>query len=324
MHTQVCLTAMDGRNTSGFVPLFSMPSADPTSPSCLFIRSMPPPGVPGSAVGGGTLPIPQAPKLLPPTPYTTCSENCCACCGEESCACANATGVHCCFSLYARSGQDYSLILRAQDDNEHQGVTLNISFPDGIDPSVQYAGLPNPQLLQQKYGCSASVNFVMTLPYTKSVFENSDKISRFRAAVLAAARGTSGSDSDSISALTDQDITDVTAAPAPDNGGHVLVDVVLEATRHADQSVSALMLHRQVAERLTQARLDAALVDQGLATSVNMPLNVTIDNFSRSRYRNSNGQLRLIDVDEDYDACVSNSKAADPLTLNGGVQKSST
>jgi hypothetical protein len=80
---QFCFRSRDLFTGAGFPQLISMPS--PVSvvsqqsverSSCVFIRSQGPPS------------SNPAPVFLPPTPYTTCTEECCPCCGEgPTCPC---------------------------------------------------------------------------------------------------------------------------------------------------------------------------------------------------------------------------------------------
>jgi hypothetical protein len=83
---QFCFRSRDLFSGAGFPQLISMPSpvsvisqASVERPSCVFVRSQGPPS------------SNPAPVFRPPTPFTTCTEECCPCCGEgPTCPCQGA------------------------------------------------------------------------------------------------------------------------------------------------------------------------------------------------------------------------------------------
>ena len=307
----LCFVAMDGRFATGFEFLLSKPSPIPDAPTCVYIHSLP----------LDKQPAIEAPYFLDPTTYKTCSEDCCACCGEVNCACCplDAGGKEecdvksCCFTVYARQGTRFSFIARAMGSDPDVELGLRFYFPDGIPGTVERAGISDPIASANKYGCAASLNMVLVMPYSKAVFDL-QHTSAMEQVLLEILRDKNGplplpqiSMSHIRSMVSDQKDLSVNL---------VEVDVLIEVSELAASlgTTSSLGLHTQVSKRLTKERLDQALVAYGLNPSVAFALPPKIDNHARQR-KSPTGTT--IDASMDYGACTSNKLPANVVTGAG-------
>mmetsp|Transcript_18796 Transcript_18796/g.27655 ORF Transcript_18796/g.27655 Transcript_18796/m.27655 type:complete len:1366 (-) Transcript_18796:313-4410(-) len=290
----VCFTARDGRNTSGFLFLDSKPSPNPSAPSCIFLNSTSPPPI-------------TAPVLLDPTSYTTCSADCCACCEEDTCACASEN--NCCYTMYARSGTRFSLVVRAAGSDANVAVNLSFFFPEGLHQSIEQAGMPAPVSRANKYGCASFINMVLVMPYSKADFDNpSLNKNTFKKALYHTIQDLSGPDP--LPLFSELHITSVVSDQKDLSVASIEVDVVIEAVTVATgMHLSSLMLHTKILQRLTTAKINVQLALLSLKNVESVLLAPAIDHQAKQRTR---------DAAKDYEECVSDARASDVITLTGG------